>query len=126
MIRRPPRSTLFPYTTLFRSTVHNYTITAGRMYTAGDDAARRPVAVIGAAVPTLLNSNRDAMIGQQILIRGITFEIVGALSEQGSQRSFFNPDEELLIPLQTARFPVIGTDRLRSVTLPATDLQSHN
>src|SRR5256885_5662296 len=23
MIRRPPRSTLFPYTTLFRSTVHN-------------------------------------------------------------------------------------------------------
>ena len=24
MIRRPPRSTLFPYTTLFRSTVHGY------------------------------------------------------------------------------------------------------
>src|SRR5688572_32638841 len=26
MIRRPPRSTLFPYTTLFRSHVRNYTI----------------------------------------------------------------------------------------------------
>src|SRR5207249_6899461 len=50
---------------------HNYAITAGRMFTAGDDAARRRVAVIGSAVPTLLNSNRDAMIGQQILIRGI-------------------------------------------------------
>src|SRR2546430_11129172 len=25
MIRRPPRSTLFPYTTLFRSQVRNYT-----------------------------------------------------------------------------------------------------
>src|SRR2546430_11259555 len=24
MIRRPPRSTLFPYTTLFRSSVHRY------------------------------------------------------------------------------------------------------
>src|SRR3712207_7246862 len=24
MIRRPPRSTLFPYTTLFRSTAHGY------------------------------------------------------------------------------------------------------
>src|SRR3712207_8507465 len=24
MIRRPPRSTLFPYTTLFRSTAHKY------------------------------------------------------------------------------------------------------
>src|SRR5438876_8398373 len=54
MIRRPPRSTLFPYTTLFRS-----------------------------------------------LIRSISFEIIGVLSEKGSQGSFFNPDEQILIPLQT-------------------------
>src|SRR5260221_3623806 len=27
MIRRPPRSTLFPYTTLFRSTINNGTVT---------------------------------------------------------------------------------------------------
>src|SRR3712207_8476895 len=27
MIRRPPRSTLFPYTTLFRSTVNSRTVT---------------------------------------------------------------------------------------------------
>src|SRR3712207_7674459 len=26
MIRRPPRSTLFPYTTLFRSTAHGYVL----------------------------------------------------------------------------------------------------
>jgi putative ABC transport system permease protein len=107
-------------------TVHHYTITAGRMFTAGDDAARRRVAVIGSAVPTLLNSNRDAMVGQQILIRGITFEIVGALSEKGSQGSFFNPDEQILIPLQTARYRVIGTDRLRSITVEAKDLESMN
>ncbi|PYP48803.1 MAG: multidrug ABC transporter substrate-binding protein, partial [Gemmatimonadetes bacterium] len=107
-------------------TVHNYTIMAGRMYTAGDDAARRRVAVIGSAVPTLLNSNRDAMIGQQILIRGIAFDIIGALSEKGSQGSFFNPDEQILIPLQTARYRVIGTDRLRSITVQAVDVQSMN
>src|SRR2546425_12309660 len=29
MIRRPPRSTLFPYTTLFRSTVHRPSLSAG-------------------------------------------------------------------------------------------------
>src|SRR5260221_1786637 len=33
MIRRPPRSTLFPYTTLFRSTVSNESFLTG----AGDD-----------------------------------------------------------------------------------------
>jgi putative ABC transport system permease protein len=107
-------------------TAHNYTITAGRMFTAGDDAARRRVAVIGSAVPTLLNSNRDGMIGQQLLIRGIAFDIIGALSEKGSQGSFFNPDEQILIPLQTARYRVIGTDRLRSITVQAADLQSMN
>src|SRR5258708_28957679 len=32
MIRRPPRSTLFPYTTLFRSQMHSY---CGRGCTAG-------------------------------------------------------------------------------------------
>src|SRR5256885_10767082 len=35
MIRRPPRSTLFPYTTLFRSGVRNHEI--GRGATSGGD-----------------------------------------------------------------------------------------
>ena len=87
--------------------VRNYTVTAGRMFTAGDDAARRRVAVLGASVPTMLNSNRDAMIGQQILIRSIPFDVIGVLSEKGAQ-GFSNPDEQILIPLQTARYRVHG------------------
>src|SRR2546426_8367870 len=31
MIRRPPRSTLFPYTTLFRSPTYHWTVSAGRI-----------------------------------------------------------------------------------------------
>src|SRR2546430_10894432 len=31
MIRRPPRSTLFPYTTLFRSTFHGFDVSQQRM-----------------------------------------------------------------------------------------------
>src|SRR2546427_6952658 len=38
MIRRPPRSTLFPYTTLFRSTARE---TGGGRGTAGARSARR-------------------------------------------------------------------------------------
>src|SRR2546421_4239558 len=41
MIRRPPRSTLFPYTTLFRSNKLQCIWPAGRD-SDGDDAARRP------------------------------------------------------------------------------------
>src|SRR5256885_12553705 len=39
MIRRPPRSTLFPYTTLFRSWV---TDRGGYRYTTSDPMTRRP------------------------------------------------------------------------------------
>jgi putative ABC transport system permease protein len=106
--------------------VKNYTITAGRMFTAGDDAARRRFAVLGAGVPTMLNANAAAMIGQELLIRGIPFEIVGILSEKGSQGSFWNPDEQILIPLQTARYRVMGTDRLRSITVKVRDMSSMN
>ena len=106
--------------------VRSYRLTAGRTFTAGDDAARRRFAVIGSAVPDMLNANRDAIIGQEIMIRGISFEVIGVLSEKGSQGSFLNPDEQILIPLETARYRVMGTDRLRSITVQAADLNSMN
>src|SRR2546422_5544995 len=37
MIRRPPRSTLFPYTTLFRSHFNSGNITQGTVASFGDD-----------------------------------------------------------------------------------------
>src|SRR5690554_7294819 len=44
MLRRPPRSTLFPYTTLFRSVEHDRVLLAGR-----DRQGRVAVVVGGAA-----------------------------------------------------------------------------
>ncbi|MGH9261843.1 MAG: ABC transporter permease, partial [Acidimicrobiales bacterium] len=103
--------------------VRNYTVTAGRMFTAGEDESRRRYAVLGSAIPEMFGANPVAMIGQEILIRGIPFEIIGILSEKGSQGSFFNPDEQIVIPLQTARYRVVGTDRLRSITVKAADVK---
>jgi putative ABC transport system permease protein len=103
--------------------VKNYTITAGRMFTAGEDEARRGYAVLGSAIPEMFNANPIAMIGQTIQIRGIPFEIIGVLSMKGSGGGFGNPDEQILIPLQTARYRIMGTDRLRSITVDAADLK---
>ncbi|HYR30430.1 MAG TPA: ABC transporter permease [Gemmatimonadales bacterium] len=103
--------------------VHNYTVTAGRMFTVGDESSRQRYAVLGSQVPTDLNANGVAMIGQTIQIRGIPFEIIGLLSEKGSQ-GFQNPDEQILIPYQTARYRVVGTDRLRQITVKVADLSS--
>ena len=99
--------------------VKNYTVVAGRMFTAGEDEGRRRYAVLGSAIPDMLNANPAAMIGQEIQIRGIPFEIIGVLGPKGSAGGFGNPDEQILIPLQTARYRIMGTDRLRSITVDA-------
>lgn len=107
--------------------VKGYTVTSGRMFSAGDDDARRRVAVLGADVPDLLKANGPTLIGSEIQIRGIPFEVVGILSEKGTSGSGRgNPDNDILIPLQTGRYRVMGSDRLRRLTGKVTDLQHMN
>jgi putative ABC transport system permease protein len=97
--------------------VNNYAVAAGRMFTAGDGITRKRVAVLGHAVPEMLGANSVAMIGQQILIRGIPFEIVGVMAEKGSTSSYRDPDEQVWIPLQTAQYRIFGSDRVNSITV---------
>jgi putative ABC transport system permease protein len=101
--------------------VRNYTVPYGRMFTAGDDASRQRDAVLGSSVPEMLGGNPAAMIHQTLLIRGIPFEIIGVLSSKGAAGGFTNPDEQILIPLQTAQFRVFGSKRLRSIGVQVKD-----
>jgi len=101
--------------------VRNYTIAQGRMFTSGDDAARERYAVLGADIPELLEANPVGLLHQTILIRGIAFEIIGIMAPKGATGSWQNPDEQIWIPLETARYRVFGTDRLRSVGVQIAD-----
>ena len=97
--------------------VRSYSVAHGRMFTAGDDESRKRVAVLAYAVPEMLDANPAALINQTVLIRGIPFEVVGVLAEKGAEGSFSNPDEQVLIPIQTAQYRVFGSDRLRSISV---------
>jgi len=97
--------------------VNNYTVEAGRMFTLGDGQSRKRVAVLGSQVPEQVGANGAAMIGQQIWIRGIPFEIIGVLSQKGASSGWNNPDEQILIPLETAQYRIMGTDRVNSITV---------
>jgi len=97
--------------------VRNYTVPYGRMFTEGDNGARQRYAVLGSAVPTMFNVNPAALIHQTLQIGGQPFEVIGVLSEKGAAGSFMNPDEQIIIPLGTARYRVFGTDRLRSIAV---------
>src|SRR2546429_5460562 len=57
MIRRPPRSTLFPYTTLFRSGQFERALGVGADERVSGDAARQGVRVARDRKSTRLNSS---------------------------------------------------------------------
>jgi putative ABC transport system permease protein len=106
--------------------VNNYKVIAGHMFTLGDNEARRRGAVIGGGVPDMLNSNGAAMIGQELQIGGVPFEIVGLLEPKGSSNSWDNPDERILVPILTGQYRVFGTDRVRSITIQVASADSIN
>jgi putative ABC transport system permease protein len=97
--------------------VNNYELDHGRVFSHGDGSARKRVAVLGYGVPDMVGANAAAMIGQQVLIRGIPFEVIGVLKEKGSTSSWNNPDEQILIPLETAQYRIMGSDRVNSITV---------
>ncbi|MDQ6718836.1 MAG: ABC transporter permease [Gemmatimonadota bacterium] len=96
--------------------VRKYEIAAGRMFTAQENTATRKVVVLG---PTVLNNlgvtNPGDIVGQSVKIGGMDFEVVGVLVSKGAGSGFQNPDDQALIPIQTAQFRVLGTDRLRQI-----------
>ena len=101
-------------------TVRKYDLAAGKMFSTGDDLSRRRVAIIGPTVMTNLGiDNPAAIVGEQIRIRGIQFDVVGVLASKGQASGFGDPDDQILIPITTARFRVMGTNRLNSINVLA-------
>jgi putative ABC transport system permease protein len=100
--------------------VRKYKLLSGRMFTRMEDEAKQRVAVVGPAVATNMGLEApDALVGENIRIRGIQFTVVGVLESKGQASPFGNPDEQILIPINTGRFRVFGTDRLRSISVLA-------
>jgi putative ABC transport system permease protein len=101
-------------------TVRKYELLAGRMFTTAEDNAKARVAVLGPEVLKNLGlAAPEGLIGEAVRIRGIQFIVIGILKSKGQASPFQNPDDQLLVPLQTARYRVIGSDRLRSISVLA-------
>jgi putative ABC transport system permease protein len=100
--------------------VRKYALQAGRMFTAADDEGRQRVAVLGSAVVDNLGvTTPEALIGETVRIRGAQFQVIGVLASKGQANAFQNPDDQVLVPIQTARFRVNGQDRLQSISVLA-------
>jgi len=103
--------------------LQNHKLARGRLFTDGEDRGRRRVAVIGPKVGERLNVDTNLLLGKQIAIRGVPFEVIGILEEKGDQ-GFSNPDETIYIPLGTAQFRVFGSERVNTIYVQARDAGS--
>jgi putative ABC transport system permease protein len=103
--------------------VQNYQLAAGRFLDGSDLEGRRRVAVLGSEVVANLGAAGGDLMGRSIKIGGMNFEVVGVLAEKG-QASWFNPDDQILVPLTTARFRLVGSDRLRSISVQVSTPES--
>ncbi len=100
--------------------VRKYKMLAGRMFTDGEDAGKHRVAVLGHALLDQLGvENPEAIIGESIRVRGIQFDVIGVLEAKGAGGGFGDPDDQILIPLQTGRVRVFGRERLNDINVLA-------
>jgi putative ABC transport system permease protein len=96
--------------------VRNYRMYLGRMFTTAEDEGKQRLAVVGWDVPTNMGlAAPEGLLGEYVRIRGLQFQVIGILASKGAGSGFSNPDDQILIPINTARFRTFGTDRLRSI-----------
>jgi putative ABC transport system permease protein len=64
-------------------------------------------------------SSGTAIVGESVRINGAQFLVIGVLAPKGQTGGFQNPDDQVLIPVQTAQARLMGGDRLRSLNVLA-------
>jgi putative ABC transport system permease protein len=76
--------------------------------------------VLGSQVVADLGvSTPGALIGADLRINSVQFSVVGVLASKGQGGGFSNPDDQVLVPIQTARYRLVGGDRIRTINVLA-------
>ncbi len=94
--------------------VHKYDLQYGRMFTGAEDAAKARVAVVGGDVAGEFEIDPEMIIGQNLLIKGTSFEIIGVFESKGTI-GFSNRDQNIWVPVNTAQSRLTGNDELRNI-----------
>lgn len=93
--------------------VRNFVIEKGRAFTEAEVNRNARVAVLGPKTVEDLFGEMDP-IGEQIKIKGINFLVVGVTKAKGDQ-GWYNPDDQIVVPLSTAMSQLMGRVNLASV-----------
>ena len=95
--------------------VHGFSIEHGRFFTAADESARRRVVVLGSEIPGMFEVEAASLVGQNMQIRSISFEVIGIMASKGGS-GWRNPDDDIWVPLSTAQFRVTGNEFVQTIS----------
>jgi putative ABC transport system permease protein len=96
------------------SDVNGYELMYGRMFSEAENEAKKRVIVLGGEVPALFETDPTMLIGETLLVKGTSFEIIGVFEPKGSV-GFFNTDEYAWVPLKTAQYRLTGSEDITTI-----------
>jgi putative ABC transport system permease protein len=81
--------------------IRNWPMARGEIFTPGDDAAGRPVAVLGQTVVDNLFGPGSDPVGQTVRINAIPFKVIAVAAPKGSSAFGSDNDDTVIIPATT-------------------------
>ena len=91
----------------------DWVVERGREFSEEETRRGGQVALIGQTVQRELFGGNDP-VGVQIRVRNVPFEVIGVMSPKGQSMFGQDQDDVILLPLQTARQRVVGTNRAKN------------
>ena len=96
--------------------VRRFKLASGQFFTEGDLSSSRRVAVLGANVAQSLDF-LPQIVGENVRIGGLIFEVVGVMESMGGQSGWNNPDDQVFVPITTAQHGLMGTKYISAITV---------
>jgi putative ABC transport system permease protein len=106
-------------TTVTYLPIRSFEVEKGNSFTEVDADHMGRVAILGPVTATDLFGTEDP-IDQTVKINRLNFRVAGILKSKGDQ-GYYNPDDQVLIPLSTAMKQVFGLEYLREIDIQAQD-----
>ena len=88
--------------------ITNWQIAAGRAISQDDESKAALVALLGQTVVRQLFAADENPIGALMLVKGVTFRVIGTLSPKGQSTFGQDQDDLVMIPFTTAERKVLG------------------
>lgn len=105
--------------------IHHWPVARGRFFSAAENEEIAPLAVLGHGVYQSLFPEGSDPLGTIILINSSPFEVIGVMSEKGSDAGGNYPDEQVLVPHRTGVvrvFPKLRDESYGGIEVKSSDL----